>query len=100
MSELIKNPNNVRGGNFFLARPEMNLAKRNGSSVCDMTNTHTIPMIEMAAIDLSAGCRAKISNPNPLMVVTAERRIEYFMDCIVWRPIAYSCCNPSMMKIL
>src|SRR5687767_7020424 len=49
-------PRKVMGGKPFLVLLVIIHRNKNGSMVCDIRNTQEIPMIEMAAIDRSAGC--------------------------------------------
>ena len=65
-----------------------------------MITTHTIPIIEMAAMERSAGCLANIKTPNPAMVVMADKKMEDLNEERFFLPVLYSCNNPSIIKRL
>ncbi len=57
----------------------LNLVKtenKRGNTVLAINKTEIIPNIDTKAIDLSAGCLAKISTPNAPIVVKAESSID------------------------
>src|SRR4051812_7560141 len=93
-------PKAVIGTNPFEVRLVINHRNKNGSIVCDITKTQTIPMMDIPAMERKAGCCAKIKTPSPEMVVKAESKIEVRMDARFFFPAAYSCCKPSIVKIL
>ncbi len=57
-------------------------------------------MMVMLAMDLKAGCSAKISTPKPITLVMADKRMEVLYEARFFLPYLYSCNNPSMIKIL
>ena len=69
-------PENVQGNLFFFTLFLIKKAKRKGINICDIITTQMIPMIDMAAMDLNAGCFANTSTPSPAMVVMAERKMD------------------------
>ena len=83
---VLHNPQKLAGFNFFLVRLVMSPENKKGSMVNDMIKTHTIPRMEMAAIDLNAGCFARIKTPKPAMVVMADKKIEVLKEDRFFRP--------------
>ena len=91
---------NVQGNNFFSTLFLINKLKKKGIKICDMITTQIIPTIEMAAMDLNAGCFAKIKTPNPVIVVMADKRMDDLKEERFLLPVLYSCNKPSMIKRL
>ena len=90
----------VQGNSFRFILFFIKTLKKNGINICDMITTQTIPTIEITAMDLKAGCLAKIKTPNPAIVVMADKRIEDLKEEIFFLPVLYSCNKPSMIKRL
>ena len=73
---LIKKPENVHGNCFFCVRFFTSMLNKKGISICDIITTQEIPIMEINAIDLNAGCFANTNTPKPVMVVIADRKID------------------------
>ncbi len=73
----------------FLVRFVINARNKNGSIVCDIIKTQTIPIMDIAAIDRKAGCCAKINTPKPAMVVTADKKIDVRIDWKIFLDLLY-----------
>ena len=95
-----KKPDNVHGNLFLSVRFLIKSEKKKGIKICDINTTHTIPIIEIMAIDLNAGCFANIKTPSPAMVVMADKKIDDLKEERFFFPVLYSCNKPSMMNIL
>ena len=65
-----------RGNCCFSVLALINMLKKKGMRIWDIITTQRMPMIEMIAIDLNAGCFANINTPRPAIVVIAERKID------------------------
>ena len=68
--------------------------------VYDTSTTTLRPSTEIRAIDLSAGCSAKINTPMPTIAVKAEKNIAVLCAPNTLLPLLYSSSRPSMMKML
>ena len=54
----------------------MSRLKKKGIRTCAIITTQEIPMMDIRAIDLKAGCFAKIKTPSPAIVVMADIKID------------------------
>ena len=66
----------VTGGKFLFIRLSISALYNMGCTINEIKTTATIPIIVMAAIDLSAGCFENKRTPKPMVVIIADRKIE------------------------
>src|SRR5258708_4211892 len=92
-----KNPDKVQGNCCFCTLFLMRILNNQGINICAMITTQEMPMMEIRAMDLSAGCLAKINTPRPAMVVIADRKMDDLKEARFFLPVLYSCRRPSMM---
>jgi len=82
---------------FFLFKT--NQLKRVGSTVNEIATVQRMPITEMSAMDLMAGWVANIKTPTPMMVVTAESKMEIVNEGRCFFPVLYSLSKPSEMNM-
>ena len=72
---VLRMPGIVAGGQPSETGPDMKTLNRIGCSTYATRTTAMIPKIDIAAIDLKAGCPANIRAPMPTSIVNAEKKI-------------------------
>src|SRR5580765_2183127 len=92
-----KNPDTVQGNCFFCTLFLMRILNSQGINICAISTTQEMPMMEISAMDLRAGCLAKINTPRPAIVVMADRNIDDLKEARFFFPVLYSCRRPSMI---
>jgi len=80
-------PHKVQGNCFFFVLFVIKILNKKGINTWEINTTHRIPVMEIKAIDFSAGCFAKIRTPKPAIVVIAERKMEDLNDERFFLPV-------------